>query len=264
MGFHTGTVTAKNLFSTILSKITQTQPEASAPYWVSESSVPGDAAYTSKGSTGTERIVIRLLEGNVGQYFSVAHAYDYTPGVANVAGSFTNLVNENMYYFTSKQNDDVEVTYHLDVTPDRIIIHVQGDKLISSWQNSVLYVGMPIRYDTTDKKFIVKGQSENSNYSNSITVLENSIGGRNVEYQWYFVNVPNNPSWGGKFFVETFHIGNSTEGLRGELDGLYGAHPNGLVDGDEIDVNGQRYLVIKRRANGNNAFPSECLLLKLG
>jgi hypothetical protein len=190
-------------------------------------------------------------------------ARDYTPGVINTAGSFDTLETESLYYFTAVQDQNSQVTYDLNVTQDRIILHVQGDKLISGWRNAIIFIGMPLRYDINDKTCIVKAVSESGAIASSTArLLVDSIGQTLQNYTWYFVASPGNPSWGNNFFVETFHFGNGSEGLRGELDGIYGCNPTGLIDGDLIDVNGTKYKVIKRVATGQNNFPRDTLLFK--
>lgn len=264
MGYHTGIVQARDLFQTILAKITQTQPEASSPYWKSEASLASDAVFTSRGTSGSDRIVLTFKEGVIGHYFIVGYAKDYTPGAVNTAGAFSMLQEQNIMYYSTVQNVDVMVTYHLSITAERIIIHVQGDKLITQWQNTVLFLGTPIRYDANDKLCVIKSASENS-YSTAdrCFVIEDSIGVNHRPYTWHSTQSPGSPSWGNKYFVETFHFGFGAEGLRGEIDGLYGAHDSGLVDGDQVDVNGKRYLVIIRRAAGTNSFPRTCLLMRM-
>ncbi|MNP26282.1 hypothetical protein D3C76_1191290 [compost metagenome] len=158
----------------------------------------------------------------------------------------------------------MQVAYDVSVTKDRVIIHVQGDKLINGWQNTVLFLGMPLRYDVNDKRCVVMGQSENSSstYNNKLNVLQDSINTMNRAYDWYYVASPGNPSWGNTYFLETLHFGYGNEGLRGELDGLYGTNPNGVVDGDEIDILGQRYKAVVIQAVNYNAFPRSVLLIK--
>lgn len=264
MGFHTGIVAAKDLFATIIAKITQVQPEASAPYWKSEASLPTDGVFTSTGSTGSERIVLTFKEGNPGLYFTVGYAKDYKAGAVNTAGTFTNLQEQSVQYYSTLQNVETRVTYHLSITADRIIIHLQGDKLIAQWQNPILFLGMPLRYDPSDKLCIVKATSENgSSTANACQLLEDSIGSAHRQYLWKYVESTANPSWGGKYFVETLHFSYGAEGLRGELDGIFGTHEGSLVDGDEIDVNGKKYLVVIRRAVGNNNFPRAALLMRM-
>jgi hypothetical protein len=262
MAFYSGEVLAKDLLSTILGHITAVQPGESAAWWVKESSLDSDGVYTSRGSTGAERIVLVFREGTVGANIVVGVARDYTPGAINTAGAFDTLTTINLRYFSATEDQNNKVKYNLSVTPDRIILHLQGDKLVGTWQNSVVFLGMPIRYNINDKKCVVLCSSENALTTSQIRLIEDSIGQTNVNYNWYYVASPSNPSWGNTYFVETLHFGLANEGLRGELDGLYGTNPNGLVDGDEIDINGKRYLVIKRQVQGNNGFPRDTLLLR--
>lgn len=263
MGYHTGIVSAKDLFATIIARITQTQPEASAPYWKEESSIASDGVFTSTGATGSDRIVLTFKEGIPGHYFIYGYAKDYKPGAVNTAGTFTSLQEQNAMYYSAVQNVETRVVYHLSVTADRVIIHVQGDKLITQWMNPLIFLGIPIRYDLSDKLCIAKIASEGATGANICPIIEDSIGGVHRSYLWKFVESTSNPSWGGKYFVETLHFSYGAEGLRGELDGIFGIHDGGLVDGDQIDVNGKKYLVIIRRTNGTNNFPRTALLMRM-
>lgn len=262
MPYYSGTVKAKDLFTTILNHITAIQPGESQAWWRNESSLASDMAFTSTGSSGTDRIVITLREGTQGRNLTIGTARDYTPGPINAAGTYDNLVTQDVYYFSSTQSVDAMVSYDLNVTKDRIILHVQGDKLIGVWSNAVAYIGMIARYDPNDRTAIGFAVSENDGTANRFKMVENSIGTAQQDYGWYYVASPDNPSWGNTYFLEILHVGNAGEGLRGELDGLYGMHQNGTVDGDEIDVSGTRYKVIQRRSNGHNGFPRTCLVMK--
>jgi len=264
MTYYTGSVPARNLFSTILGHITAVQPGETTSWWKKESSLDADGAYTSVGSSGTERIVLVFREANVGREFTAGFARDYTPGAVNTAGAFDNITTSQVKYFTATQNQDIVITYDVNVTKDRVIIHVQGDKLISGWQNTVVYLGMPIRYDSTDKRCVVFAQSENAAaaYNSKLNFLQDSVNAMFKAYDWKYVDSPGNPSWGNNYFLETLHFGIVGEGLRGELEGLYGTNPTGMVDGDDIDVLGERYKVVIVQNYIYNAFPRTALLIK--
>jgi hypothetical protein len=262
MAFYTGSVAAKDLFTTILNCVIAVQPGETVSWWKKESSLDSDGVYTSSGSTGVERIVVVLKDGTIGQNIITGIARDYTPGAINTAGAFDTVSSSNLNYFTAAQNQNTIIAYDVAVTKDRVIIHVQGDKLISGWQNSVSYIGMPLRYDVTDKKCVARAQTENSAYTNALMLVQNAVAVTNSSYTWYSIAAPSSPSWGNNYFLETFHFGFTNEGLRGEIDGLYGILETGLVDGDEIDVAGQRYKIVIRTANGNNAFPRTALAIK--
>lgn len=262
MAYHTGKVFAKDLFTTILGKITQAQPGESSAWWVKESSLDSDGVYTSTGSTNNERLVLVFREGTIGKNFVVGMARDYTPGVINTAGAFDTLQVTDLSYFSTVQDQYTEVSYDVSVTRDRVIIHVQGDKLITQWQNTIAYLGMPVRYDINDKKCVLKALSEGDPRSASATLMQDSVGNTMQAYNWYYVASPANPSWGNTYFLETLHFGLGNEGLRGELEGLYGTFDAQLVDGDEIDVAGVKFKVIIRRAVGSNAFPRTALLMR--
>lgn len=262
MPYFTGTVQAKNLYTTIRDLITQVQPGENVAWWKNESSLATDGALTSTGSTGSERIVIVLREHTVGLKMVIGTARDYTPGAVNTAGTFDELNTQEIGYYTAAQTEAALVTYDLNVTKDRIILHLQGDKLISTWGNPIAFVGMPIRYDVNDRKCVVHAISESAVTANKCIVVENSIGQTKQSYDWYYTASPANPSWGNNVFLETFHFGLAGEGLRGELDGIFGCHPDGMVDGDDVDVAGVMYKVIQRKATGNNGFPRTCYLMK--
>lgn len=262
MAYFTGQVAAKDLLGVLLSRMTQVQAGESEAWWKKESSLETDGVYTSKGSTGTERIVLVMRAGTTGQSIITGIAQDYTPGVVNTAGVFTTLETQHMYFFTTAQDVNTMITYDISVMRDRVIIHLQGDKLIAQWANPVQFLGMPIRYDINDKKCIVRACSEQNIGVNYCRVLENSIGLKSQNYTWHTTQSPGNPSWGSNYFLEPLHFGQGVEGLRGELDGIYGSHSDGLVDSDIIDVNGVKFKVIKRVVYGSNGYPRDCLLMR--
>lgn len=247
--FYTGKVSAENLYSELISIITSVQPGASSPWWTKESSLEGDGVFTSTGSNGDERIVLILREGLKGQYLIAGYSRDYTSGELNTTGAFDVPEVSNLYYFTTAQPVTSEVTYNLNITKDRIILNVKGDKLITQWANGLIYLGMPIRYDTSDRLCIVKVQNEYSPVSSRARLIQDSIGQTLHDYTWHFTASPGNPSWGGNVFLEVLGFGKTGEGLRGELDGLFSTHPDNMVDDQIVDHNGVDYLVIKRVSN---------------
>lgn len=261
--YYTGVVNAKDIYQEIIAKITAVQPGSGTAWWRKESSLDSDGVFTSTGETGTERIVLILRQGTIGSNIIVGMARDYTPGAVNTTGAFDNVTVSNFNYYTGTKSGDTLVTYHLSVTKNRIILHLQGDKQLSWWQNPVVFLGMPIRYSDTDKRCILRAISETSPIASFPTLIEDSIGNINISYTWHHTAAPSNPSWGGHYFLEPLHFGKSGEGLRGELDGLYGLSGDNVVDGDVIDVNGNKYLVIKRVATGSNAFPRDTYAMKM-
>ena len=264
MAYYTGSVQAKDLFATLLDKITMVHPGASESWWKKESSIESDSVYVSTGASGKERIVFTFKEGVVGQYITWGTAKDYTPGAANLAGSFVQPKSNNMYYFKDKQDPNVVVNYDLNITKDRIILHLQGDKLINNWNNPVMFFGIPVRYDQDDRTCIVRAMSEGWDASTSYPSLcEDSIGNAWPQYAWQYAGSPVNPSWGGNYFTETLHLAHNTEGLRGELEGIYGTAPGKITDGDIVDIQGTQFKAIQRVTYGYNAFPRDILLLKM-
>lgn len=261
--YHTGKVKAQDLYNAIVSKVTAVQPGESTAWWTNQSSLAADGVFASTGSTGNERIIAIIRPGTVGHFLVIGYARDYTPGSINTTGAFDLAEVQNMEYFTTAQAATAEVTYHLNITKDRIILHIQGDKLITGWANGVAYIGMPIRYDVNDKRCIVKCFSEDAPIKERIRLIQDSINQTLQDYTWHWTASPGNPSWGGNYFIEPLCFGKTGEGLRGELDGLFGMHPDGVVDGNVVNSNGNDYLIIKRTVNGNNGFPRDCLALKM-
>ncbi|WP_422661728.1 hypothetical protein ACK8P5_25580 (plasmid) [Paenibacillus sp. EC2-1] len=262
MAYYSGKVASKNLYSTLIGHIAAVQPGESLAWWKKESSLDSDGVYTSTGSSGSERIVLVFRENTIGSSITVGTAKDYTPGVINTAGAFDQLRVQNMVYYTSAQADSVEVSYDINITKDRIIIHLQGDKLIAAWQNPVLYIGMPIKYDVNDRRCVVLAISENPvSHAGGLYVLQDANNVPNPVYTWHHVNSPGNPSWGNSAFLEVLHFGYGLEGLRGEFEGLYVTNPLNMVDGTEVDVTGTRFKTIVSKGAGN--FPRATFLLKM-
>lgn len=261
--FYTGEVKASDLYSEIITKITTIQPGETSPWWHKESSLDSDGVYTSTGSTGSERIVLILREGTVGKNLMVGFARDYTAGSINTTGAFDNSSVDILDYFSAVQDGTTMVRYNLNMTKDRIILHVQGDKLIAQTNSSLAYLGMPVRYDVSDKYCVLKSTTTNSALAARPKLIQDSIGQVLHDYYWYYTASPGNPSWGNNHFLEPLHFGKVGEGLRGELDGLFGIHPDGVVDGNVINSNGNDYLIIKRAGANHNGFPRDTLAMKM-
>ena len=198
--FYTGEVQANDLYNEIIAKITAIQPGETTPWWNKESSLDSDGVYTSTGSTGSERIVLILREGVIGKNLIAGFARDYTAGSINTTGAFDNSSVDIVDYFSAVQAGTTLVRYNLNVTKDRVILHVQGDKLVAATNSSVTYLGMPIRYDVSDKYCVVNAISTNAPVASRIKLIQDSIGQVLFDYLWYYTASPGNPSWGNNHF----------------------------------------------------------------
>lgn len=273
MVYHTDNVAAKDLIAVISEWITK--PYKNTEGVACEEGETGawwkkvtDGVFYSKGSSGKENIFLIIKEHTAGHKFTVDFAFGSSTS-KNAGDNYSYQPSEasetEIVYFKTKQDKDVKVSYDLNITKDRIILHVQGDKLIKDSLNPVVYLGMPFRYDPDDKFCIVKGQSENelSKYKSKLNVLQDATRGKESEYEWYHIKTPRNPSWGNNYFIETLYFGKENEGLRGELEGLYGLVADHVGDGDVIKVSNSYYKAIVVQPNKNNAFPREILLMKI-
>ncbi|SYX83994.1 hypothetical protein [Paenibacillus alvei] len=278
MVYYSDSVAAKDLIPTIWSLITKPLEKAknescengkTGACW--EQVCEAEGVFYSNGSSGKENIFLIIKEHIAGYKFKVNFAigssshenagckYSYQP----LEGSETEVV-----YFKSEQDKNVKVSYDINITEDRIILHVQGDKQIGDSQNPVVYLGMPIRYEKDDKLCIVKAQSENELpiYKSKLNVLQDPTrvqSGQKSEYEWYHIKTPRNPSWGNSYFIETLYFGKENEGLRGELEGLYGLVADNVNNGDVLKVSNSLYKAIVVQPYKDNAFPREILLMKI-
>lgn len=196
----------------------------------------------------------------------------YTPNtVPGLSGTFENGYNTAsvMWNYTTSLSR-IQLDYVVNINNERAIIFVEGLKLETWTQNSLVYLGLPKRYDSNDVNGNSAGMLATTNaYINS--PVWRALRSRsltplfNYSYDYYYPArsyAPNN-----NLFFSPILIGNSDEGARGELDGIYVVEPVNLPydiqHGDTFQKNGKTYMFIHPTLYSRIAAPNTDYVIEI-
>lgn len=257
--------------------------------WVEISSKPGgnDAAkpngtdwdtddgwvFHSLGSSLNDKIFVGMNPSYLSNNFSNWYqghkffiAEDYTPNITpGENGYFTNQIWEYLKVHSGNGHaemyeDTATIKYAMSVTADRIIIAVRNPYYYNSYKiRNFIYLGLMKRYsEETDSTAAVIGAAQAINYNtyNSVRVLKDARLDMAQSYNVLNSEIVNNYSkaYGDKFKAINVPLGKSTEGLRGELDGVLcarfynniGAVGRTHSEEGRVMIDGKEYIVIHR------------------
>lgn len=223
----------------------------------------------SQGTSGSDNIVLVLQPFTLfepqGNPFYILACENYDP---NTYENFVNRATYN-YYLSSDSNNyahntNAMVTYYLNVTPDRIFLATVLDPSVTTGGTNCLYAGLMKRYSQESDStayviaFGMRGPSTQP------LVMKNKAGRLWTAYTPIWINHSYAPSvWGDLVFLSPVFLEGAYEGMRGELDGIYVARTDNMVNEDEVIVGSNRYKTILPTVSGNNQFPTGCILMKM-
>lgn len=226
-----------------------------------------EAILTSTG-TGGDKVHVYLsafysVEPNANQ-LEIGYIEDF---------NHTTLKSTNAYkerYCTAStnsltaNNNQVIVTYHLEVNKDRIFLVTVLDPSASYTAVNACYVGLMKRYSPEGNNHGTVLLQAIQSRSNNPTVLKNKMGVSNSDIWTKWINATASPSvWGDNVFLSPIFLEGQYEGIRGELIETYAANESNLVNEDEVLINSTRHKVFLLTSYGTNSFPNNCIVMKL-
>lgn len=253
----TGRVNCRNLFQTIHQAMINAG-------WQMVSSDPASEGniYKSTGISGTDKVFVflkDLVNISSNPYMKIGIIEDYTPnGTNGLPGTQVNSFDENCLIWNSNYKDSHNVDYIINVNKDRVIIFLQGMKNDGGWSSSLVYAGLPKRYDPNDKTACAgMAWAANGTNTKGFKVLKNRALANGYYYEWDYYSPARSYSHGGQLFFSPLFFGSDDEGPRGELDGLYVIEPIDTTYEfqhlDTFNKNGKNYIIITKNYMYNNS-----------
>lgn len=221
--------------------------------------------FKSMGTSGNDEWYFRVKE-EVNNHLTVGVFEKYTPKDTPGSGTFSAAGDSGAYLTWHKtlNMDRYDVDYIMNVTKDRVIIHVQGMKAESNSCSSLVYAGLPKRYDPSDKAPNCALLAASTRAAG--TVRPRIMRGRMLDinptnYTWEYYPFARSYGYGKQLFFSPIVLGTTAEGPRGELDGLYFMEnidqTYEILHKDTFQRNGKTYMVLSRdkEFNANSMLP---------
>lgn len=256
MTIHKGKVNSRqlaNLFHTVL---------LAEGYTEHSSEIGTDGRVYRSPSVNGEDLFFIQLKDLKGFSFQVGVYEMYTANATHgLPGTFLNGVigSNSIIWNAGNTADRMDVSYVINVTKERMIVYVEGQRAETGFMNSLTYLGLPKRSSSNDKFGTFAGIANTAygNYSvtNTFHALRNRPGTPAFPYNLDFYMPKRSYGWGGRLFFSPIFIGSKVEGTRGILDGILIAEKTDALaeisHGDTFPYDGKNYMLIVPTVYGN-------------
>ena len=274
--FSAGTCLKKETLTTMINLM-------KAAGWVDVSSNPATdfIVMNSKGESGDKNLFIQFRQSsttnvnpidstdyNVASYRLIG---GYTPGTVGTAGVFTRPAEvwRNLYVAptTVLINSENSMTYYYHVNKNRIIFVAETPESLG-FAPVTHYFGLPTSFvNEPDSRGVVAVSSTYGVTANNVLVT-NAAGELPSDTASstriiYASLAPKSPNSAGKHTPVEMYYGNTIEGIRGKLDGLYVIPAGGVNNGDTLTVGTKQFRVVVNGVGSTNSFPSTTLVCQI-
>ena len=276
--FTKGTALKKDMFTKIVQLFTSAG-------WTNVSSNPTTdfTVLHSKGESDDKDLFIQLRAFNTAETTTSIETTDtnamsyrfiegYEAGADGASGTFTRPTEvwTPLYIApsTTSVNREVELEYYYSINKNRLIIVIETPVSVNL-APILLYLGLPDTTYTTESgsRGVIFGASAYPKTNNTINISNASDGlpsdPASSNRTPYVTLAPKNPNSAGLFTLSEILYGNTTEGIRGKLTGIY-QMPNGNVNnGDTIVIGSKEYRVVATHIISGSSFSSNTFVIQM-
>jgi len=239
-------------------------------FYNSSDTTTGGFFLKSSGSSNTDDINLYINSLNThcttGNMLEIGTMTSFNPSTLVSTDFMGNLHSLTATMSALNYTKNVYVTYHIDVTKDRIFFNTSLDQNANSATSSCCYLGLMKRHslETDSTAVTTLAGVLGTNVTNPIYVLRDKARTPYKKYTQKTITPTYSPSiWGNQVFVSPIFLEGDYEGIRGELDGVYTSLGTNLVDQDEIIIGNVRYKVFVMGAQTYTSFPNKVAIIKL-
>ncbi|HMM22694.1 MAG TPA: hypothetical protein PKA10_18400 [Selenomonadales bacterium] len=199
----------------------------------------------------------------------------YTPGASGAAGTFgrSSLAWTDLYLIPAAVNTQLamdtvcNVKWYADA--GKFIMAIEYPPA-TGYGPMLIYIGQPDSSYVAESNSagLLVGVTANAPAATSVQIDNTSDGSGSVTAPYVMATqslLPTqNPNNANKYVVSDIYYGNSTEGVRGKLDGVGCMLNNGnVLTGDNIVVDIQTYYVLVCKTQANTSFPTPALVIRI-
>lgn len=297
MAYFKGTVQRGQLVDTLVSLLTSTPTGSTEPYWQQVQSGTyaneGVVLY-SKGSSGTDKIYVRITTDTDQHNIKMSTIESYTPNQIN--GLTGTAVNESVrqeisYAHFNNYASSFPVSYELSFDRDRIMLSLIGDKQVminagysaADAFRTLAWVGMPKRISpagTTDWNDSTGVAFAVSRYAYRLTSISSTgsdsygqcrvVRARDRSSQPTYhmrtmgKRIGRSKGWGSKIMLPDIYLEeyNGNEGMRSIMHGVHplfmSSYSTDFKDGDELNIGGKRYTIMNIWSGPSTSYSVNC------
>lgn len=251
--------------------------------WTDVSSNPATdfIVMNSKGESGDKDLFIQFRNGNVSNTnpidttdYNVASfrlISEYVPGSTGTAGTFERPSEAWRSFYvaptTSTISNEVTMTYYYHVNKNRIIFVIETPESLS-FAPATHYFGLPISFASEPKSRGLIAASSTYAVTASNVFVTNAAGELPSDTASsarvvYSAMPPKSPNSAGKHTPVEMYYGNTTEGIRGKLDGIFVIPAGGVNNGDTLTVGSKLFRAVVNGTASSNSFPSTTLFIQI-
>lgn len=239
-----------------------------------------ESIMTSTGTGGADKIVVTINPASIldetgysdylvggqpsGNILELSIGDDYDTAIDSV-------VNKRAYPYylgqsTTPYYNPVDTLFHLEieVNPDRVFFSTTTDPVAQGAIVNSFYGGVMKRHSeetNSDANTIAIGTYAPTTQP---YVLRNKMGEFGT-YQNKWVSHSYGPSaWGDNIFLSPVFLEGTYEGIRGQLDDVFTARTENVMNHDEIVVGTTIYKAIVTTSWGSTQFPGTCIFIRKG
>lgn len=274
--FSTGTCKKKDVLNTMVNLM-------KAAGWNNVSSNPATdfIVMNSKGEAGDKDLFIQFRSSNISNANSIESTdYNvasfrligsYVPGAPGVSGIFERTTEawRNLYVVpsTTTVNSEVMLNYHYSVDKNRIIFIIETPESIN-FAPVTHYFGLPLSFVSEPNSRGVIAASSAYAVTASNVQITNAAGelpsdAASSSRVVYAAMPPKSPNSAGKHTPVEMYYGNTTEGIRGKLEGIYVIPSGGVNNGDTLSVGTKLFRAVVNGVASSNSFPSTTLFIQI-
>ena len=224
------------------------------------STATGGGSTTDTATTDTNAASVRLVSG-------------YTPGSPGVAGIFDRAVSpeawRNFYIAptTTAINLENEMRITYNVNKDRIILIIETPDSLG-FAPVTHYIGLPESFiEEPGSKGLILASSAYAVTASAVHITDNANDlaplTASATRPTYITLPPRSPNSAGKHTPVQAFYGNTTEGWRGRIDGLYFLPAGSVTNGDTFSVGNKTFKGFVNGVASNNSFITTVALVQI-
>ncbi|WP_342498301.1 hypothetical protein [Bacillus sp. FSL M8-0350] len=275
--FTTGTCLKSDLYSVIKNSLINAGWENKSSNATSDYDV-----FYSTGESGDKKLVFQMRATDTTDKNSIISTdycaaslrliETYTPGSNGVAGTVGRPSEPWKYFMVSPSSGtlskDTTMTYRLNVNKNRLIIVIESPS--ATGIGSVLnYIGIPdeIYADEPDSRGLIFATTSRADAVSNLIISNSPVNiapATSATVRPIIVNLsPKNPNTQGLYMLSEFYYGNTSEGTRGKLTGIYGLPNDNVLHGSIIEDGSRQYFVVVPGVFSSNTFGSAALAIEV-
>ncbi len=241
----------------------------------------------SPGNDGTKNLLLQMRPTNTGNAnstettdyscWSCRLLDSYAPGATNQAGTIARAATSwyNMDWLSENYSQyqvsaGTILNYRLLVDKNKIIMVVYPPASLTGLNPVVFFIGLPdsAYCDEPDSRgFIIAKNWGNGSATN--VLVSNTPGGMSTVTAPYWLPSmsqlsPKNPNAAGVYCISEIFYGNTSEGPRGKIDGIFALPNTNILNGDILKIGDKQYQVLLNTVSGVvTSFPTTAIAIQI-